>query len=122
VATLAHELGHVILLGGKLLDPKTPDMEPLTDLLTVYLGMGIFNANAAFRFSQYQNERKQGWSAALLGYLPEQIFSYALAKFAFERGELKPEWEVHLSVNNRSYFKRSLRWLTKTSPSLTPSR
>lgn len=35
-ATLAHELGHLILLGGELLDPNTKDMEPLTDLLTVF--------------------------------------------------------------------------------------
>src|SRR5579863_2187491 len=56
VATMAHELGHVILLGGELISPKTPDHEPLTDLLTVFLGFGIFNANSAGRFKQYQDE------------------------------------------------------------------
>jgi hypothetical protein len=35
VATAAHELGHVILLGGGLMDRKTSDHEPMTDLLTV---------------------------------------------------------------------------------------
>src|SRR6266851_10508241 len=28
VATMAHELGHAILLGGGLISPKTPDHEP----------------------------------------------------------------------------------------------
>lgn len=47
VATLAHELGHVILLGGGLMEHSIEDMEPMTDLLTVFLGFGIFNANSA---------------------------------------------------------------------------
>ena len=53
VATLAHELGHVILLGGRLMDARTEDHEPMTDLLTVFVGMGIFTSNAAARFLQY---------------------------------------------------------------------
>jgi hypothetical protein len=68
VATIAHELGHVILIGGGLLDPNTtPDHEPLTDLLTVFLGFGVFNANCAARFKQFQDSRRQGWSMQRLG-------------------------------------------------------
>jgi hypothetical protein len=117
VATIAHELGHVILLGGQLIEPKTPDHEPLTDLLTVFLGLGIFTANSAARFKQFQDERRQGWSMNRLGYLPEQVFGYALARFAFERGEEKSDWTKHLSTNVRAYFNRSLSWLTKNDPS-----
>jgi len=113
VATIAHELGHVILLGGGLLNPNTSDHEPLTDLLTVYLGLGIFNANSAGRFLQHQHERRYSWSMHRLGYLPEQVYGYALAKFANERGEGKVEWAKHLSTNVRSYFKQSRSWLAK---------
>jgi hypothetical protein len=113
VATVAHELGHVTLLGGRLLDPRTPDHEPLTDLLAVFLGLGIFSANSAARFKQYQDERRQGWSMQRLGYLPEQVYGYALAKFALGRGEHKPEWVKHLSTNVRTYFKQSRAWLEK---------
>ena len=117
VGTMAHELGHVILLGGRLLDPvATSDHEPMTDLLTVFLGLGIFTANSAARFKQYQDERRQGWSMKRLGYLPEQLYGYALAKFAMERGEGKPVWAKHLCTNVRSYFKQSQRWLQKNSP------
>jgi hypothetical protein len=106
VATMAHELGHVTLLGGRLLNPtETPDHEPITDLLTVFLGLGIFTANSAARFTQYQDERRQGWSMQRLGYLPEQVYGYALAKFAMERGEGTPDWVKHLCTNVRSYFK-----------------
>lgn len=113
VATLAHELGHVILLGGGLMDPKTPDHEPMTDLLTVFLGMGIFTSNSAARFLQFQDERRQGWSMQRLGYLPEEVFGYALAKFARERGEDRPPWVRHLSTNVRAYYKRSWDYLKK---------
>src|SRR6185369_12133724 len=106
VATIAHELGHVILLGRGLLNPKTEDHEPLTDLLTILLGLGVFTANCAARFIQYQDERQAGWSMQRLGYLPEQVHGYARARFAVELGEAKSEWDKHLSTNVRCYYKR----------------
>jgi len=113
VATIAHELGHVILLGGGLMNPDTPDHEPMTDLLTVFLGLGIFTANSAGRFQQFQHEQRIGWSMQRLGYLPEEVFAYALDKFAIERNEDKVAWEKHLSTNVRAYFKRSRAWQAK---------
>jgi len=92
VATLAHELAHVVLLGGGLLDRESLDMEPMTDLCTVFLGMGFFTASAAFQFKQWTTEKTQGWSTGRSGYLPEPVWGYALARFAAERGELKPVW------------------------------
>ena len=118
VATVAHELGHVILLGGGLLNRNTPDHEPMTDLLTVFLGLGIFTANSAVRFKQYQEDRRQGWSMQRLGYLPEEVYGYALARFAAERGELNAKWGKHLSTNVRAYFKESRAWLRKSNPLL----
>lgn len=111
VAVLAHELGHVILLGGGLVERNSEDMEPLNDLLTVFLGFGVFNANAAFQFSQFTSTQSQGWSTRSLGYLPEQVWGYALARFALEREEEKPEWSKFLATSVRSYFKSSMKWL-----------
>jgi hypothetical protein len=119
VATVAHELGHVILLGGGAIGSDTADHEPLTDLLTVFLGLGIFTANAAARFRQYQDERRIGWSMQRLGYLPQVVFGYALARFATERGEHKAEWARHLTPNVLSDFKHSKRWLKK-NPQYVP--
>ena len=51
VAVLAHELGDVLLLRPGPVERGDPDMEPLTDLLTAYLGFGIFTANSAFHSS-----------------------------------------------------------------------
>jgi hypothetical protein len=116
VATLAHELAHVILLGGNLVDPESPDMEPLTDLTTVFLGLGIFTANASARFEQHQDERTHGWSMQRLGYLSEEMYGYALAKFALERGEDRPEWKKYLSTNVAAYCKQSTKWLSGAAP------
>jgi hypothetical protein len=122
VATVAHELGHVILLGGGLLNPKTKDHEPLTDLLTIFLGLGVFTANAAARFTQYQDERQAGWSMQRLGYMPEEAHGYALAKFAVERGESKNEWVKFLSTNVRTYYKRASAWLDKNPHGITMAK
>jgi hypothetical protein len=57
----------------------------MTDLITVFLGLGIFTANSAGRFRQYQEDRRQGWSMQRLGYLPKEIYGDSLARFARER-------------------------------------
>jgi len=111
VAVLAHELGHIILLRPGLVDRNDPEMEPLNDLLTVFVGFGIFTANSAFRFEQHRYSTSQGWSASRLGYLSEEVLGYALARFAFERGEGKPAWISFLTTNIASYMKRSAAWL-----------
>lgn len=91
----------------------------MTDLLTVFLGFGIFTSNAAGRFTQFQDERRQGWSMQRLGYLNEPIYGYALARFARERSMIGIEdgrdWIAHLSTNVRTYYKRSLAFLEKNS-------
>jgi hypothetical protein len=113
VGTLAHELGHVILLDGGHIARETEDMEPMTDLVTVFLGLGIFTANSAQRFLKFQDDRSAGWSMKRLGYLPEVVYGYALARFAKERGETKPEWVQHLSTNLKTYFRQSAGWLER---------
>lgn len=115
VATIAHELCHVILLGGGHMSRDTEDMEPMTDLATVFLGFGIFTANSARRFKQFQEDRRQGWSMKRLGYLPELVYGYALARFAKERREVKPLWTEHLSTNLKAYYRRSAAWLERES-------
>lgn len=117
VATIAHELGHVILDGEGRLDPDYPDHEPMTDLVTVFYGLGVFNANASFVFEQFTNAQFQGWRAGGAGYLSEETFAYALALFAHLRREPKPAWSKHLSTNVRSYFKSASRYLAKTNDS-----
>ncbi|MGW3042212.1 hypothetical protein ACWC9T_19765 [Kitasatospora sp. NPDC001159] len=114
VATIAHELGHVRLLDEQRIPTDRRDHEPLTDLLTVYFGLGIFTANSAFNFSQ----SNRGWSYSRLGYLSERMLGYALACYAHLRGETKPTWARHLATNPRAYLKQGLRYLGQNPPSM----
>ena len=113
VATIAHELCHVILLDGERMSRETKDLEPMTDLATVFLGMGVFTANSARRFIQFQEDRRQGWSMSRMGYLPEEIYGYALARFALLRNETPPKWAGYLDTNVGTYFRQSSVWLRK---------
>jgi hypothetical protein len=112
VATISHELCHVRLDDGVTGDRE--DHEPLTDLCTVYLGMGIFTANACFEFNQDQWRR----STQRLGYLTEPMFGYGLACYAWLRGERQPTWARHLDANPRAFLKRGLRYLANNTDRL----
>jgi hypothetical protein len=114
LAVIAHELGHVRLFGERRISADRPDHEPLTDLATVYLGMGIFTANAAFNFARISGnglEPAGGWQSRRLGYMTEQMYGYALARYAIYRGELNPAWAKHLHTNPRVYMKQGVRYL-----------
>lgn len=115
IATMAHEIAHGKLLGERRICADDENHEYLADMLTVFFGMGIFNANSAFNFSQFTSSLTQGWQASRQGYLTEEMFGYALAMFAYVRGETSPSWTQHLKTNVRHYFKGSLKYLLKTN-------
>jgi tetratricopeptide (TPR) repeat protein len=111
VSTLAHELGHVHLLADKRCDQNTPDHEPLTDLLTVYFGLGVFVANTAIREAHWRSGNVSGWSVGRQGYLSIPDFAYALALYAHARGENRPSWLKHLRPDLRAFFKTESKHL-----------
>jgi hypothetical protein len=111
IATIAHELAHH-RLGERGLDRDRADREPLADLLTVHLGLGIFTANAAFEYRVDQRRR----STHRLGYLTEPMFGYALACHAWLREETAPAWARHVDGNPRSALRRGLRYLARHAP------
>jgi hypothetical protein len=69
--------------------------------------MGVFQANAALEFSADST----GWRSSRLGYLSEQMWGYALARYALLRGEPDPDWASYLDTNPRAYLKQSIRFL-----------
>jgi hypothetical protein len=114
VAVAAHELCHHKLLFRGIATANEADHEPLTDLATVFFGLGVFTANAAFSFSQ----GSRGWRRQQLGYINQPMFGYALARVAWLRGERDPEWARYLDTNPRGYFKKAMRYLEKEAPAL----
>lgn len=101
VATLAHELAHVKLLGENRI--QTND-ESLTDFTTVVFGLGIFNANEAF----WTKASFDSWGWSKLGYLSQMQWGYSLAAFSAIRKEESPEWLKFLNVNIKKDFQRSM--------------
>jgi hypothetical protein len=111
VATMAHELGHVLLLGHGRISSDEADHEPLTDLLTVFLGLGVITANSVIRESSWSAGAWSGWSVGRRGYLTMQMYGYALAVFAHLRDETEPEWAIHLRADVRSAFRLGRNWI-----------
>ena len=114
VATFAHELAHAILLGEKRLSRDVPDMESITDLATVILGMGIFNANVSFRTKNYSAMRMHYSSISRIGYLVPEAYGYALSIFAWLREEENPAWIRYLGTPVCSPCKQGLSYLRET--------
>lgn len=111
VATLAHELAHVHLLGDRRLKGDETDHEPVTDLLTVFLGLGIFNANTTFHSKNYRAGHLEAWSVSTRGYLTEVEYAYAFALLARLRGEERPPWAKFLRPNVLAPMAAAERWL-----------
>jgi hypothetical protein len=114
---LAHELSHALLLGDGHVTGDEPDHEQLTDLFTVFIGMGVFMANEVV---QDRTERmgNVSWnSIGKRGYLPARHFGYALALFAWQRDETCPRWARHLKGDGREALRLGLRYITKTGDS-----
>ncbi len=104
VATLAHEIAHIKLLGEKRIKENNED---LTDLMTIVYGLGIFSANVAFQMRRDFDS----WSWSKSGYLSQMEWGYGLALFAHIRGEKDPEWKNFLSQNIKSDFEMSMQFI-----------
>lgn len=111
-AIIAHELAHARLNGEDRIEPGRADMEALTDLATVFFGLGIFNANAA-RTAQ---PNASGISVRRLGYLDQRMFGYALACYTRMRNNPAPKWQSYLSHPPGEYMKKGVAYLQKAAP------
>jgi hypothetical protein len=105
VATIAHEFAHIKLLGEKRVAFND---ESLTDLTTVIFGIGVFNANCAFR----EIKNFDSWGHNTLGYLKQREWGYALALYGYFRQENNPAWINYLTPNIKSDFKKSITFIS----------
>lgn len=112
VGTMAHELGHVHLLGHGRISEEVDDHEPLTDLLTVFFGLGIFTANSVIREKTWHKGSLSGWSMSRKGYLGMPEYGYAFARFARDRKEDGSDWSRELRLGVRTAFNQSMRFLS----------
>jgi len=111
VSTIAHELAHVILLGPSGMPHDEPHMEAITDLATIYLGLGIFTSNTLLRRRAWTEGNREGWSVSRKGYISPEMAGWALSLFAWKRSDVKPKWSRHLATDGKAYLKKGLRYL-----------
>jgi hypothetical protein len=110
IATLAHELSHMILLGEGRIEEND---EELTDLNCIALGFGIFTGNSIFNFQQWQGSSHQGWQANRQGYIPEEVAAYATALFNnYQNNET--DWYKHLNASMSKLYKKNIKYLEST--------
>ena len=117
VATMAHELALVHLLGEGRIPADTEDREPLADLLTIFLGMGIFGANAVVHESTWAAGHWAGWTVGRRGYLTMPMYGYTFALVAWARREPYPSWAKHVRLDVRTAMEEGYRFLRETGDS-----
>ncbi len=103
---LAHEIGHVKLIGGGYVNSTDADMEPLTDLATIYFGFGLLLANTSLT----HNER---WLRRT-GYLPHQVIAYTNALLCYITDYDAHSCLQYLNLNTREYFVNDYTYLINT--------
>lgn len=121
IGTMAHELAHHRLLGENRIDPSTFDHELTTDLTTLYHGFGIFIADAR-RIWAGTYDVWPGTQLKRPEYMTPPLAGYALAHYAWLRGETTSDWKKFLTHDVRASFKQGLRFLVETGDSRLASR
>lgn len=110
-ATLAHELAHYLLATFDL-PPGGEDLhEHATDCAAGYLGFGVYLANGARHFAQFQDGTWAGWQSSTSGYLSERAHVTVLAFFV-RLNEIEPDLaRKWLKSHLQSDFKKALKYV-----------
>ncbi len=108
-ATMAHELAHVHLLEHGRIDQSVPDHEPLTDLLTVFWGLGVITSNSVIRDHSPSHGSSAYGAMYAQGYLDMPMFGYALAMYARGRRDDPLAWVGQLRRDVRTPMRQTLR-------------
>lgn len=110
-ATFAHELAHLIChdLGAP---PGGFDLqEHATDCVAVYMGFGVFLANSARHYSQFQDGTISGWRSSTAGYLSERALVTLLAMFVRVFGTVPDLAAEPLKAYLRVDFSKALKYI-----------
>ena len=119
VATFAHELGHYLMATARGTPPGGWELHELhTDLAAVYLGFGIFMANSAWSFGQFQSGGMQGWASRTQGYLSESALVTALAIYLRLVGRPPADAAPHVEDYLRKVLRNADAWLAKRHPDM----
>jgi hypothetical protein len=110
IATVAHELAHIKLLGEERLEEND---EPLTDLTACLFGFVIFLANNAIsKMETWSGNTHSGWQIkGASGYLHYKVYAFLIAYWLQKRGEKNPIWLDYLDKEVFKEVKKSTKYL-----------
>lgn len=114
IATLAHELAHIKLLGENRISAAEADHEYLTDLCTLFWGFGLLEANQAFSTQTDYHPDSPSISVSSVsksGYLPLEMWAYALALYCHLKEIAGADLLPYLSREMQVQFAASLQWI-----------
>lgn len=118
VSRMARAVAGQLLLDGGHMQGVEGDFDSVTDLLAVFLGFGVFQANAAVRTNVRSGAAWEYFSIRGAGCLQPRVPGYAMALMAWIRGETNPQWARPLGADAGSAFQRGYKYVTKTKDCL----
>ena len=111
ISRLVHGVSYAFLYNNKHLSLDDEEGLLLAELLAVFLGFGLFVANATVRDADWRLGIVRGWEMSRQGYVTSHMCGYALALFAHMRGEYSPSWGKLLRKDARESFVKGLAFL-----------
>lgn len=110
IATIAHELAHVKLLGEDRLEEND---EHLTDLTASLFGFVIFLANGSINsMSTWSGNSHSGWKiGGGSGYLHYKVYAFLIAYWIYKKEDLKPDWLNFLNKEILNEVKKGIKYL-----------
>jgi hypothetical protein len=117
-ATLAHALASTLLPPALRAERSEHENAWLTDLVSVFLGLGVIMANAALHEAADQEAHVRRRLLRRQGFLPARMVGYAMALFTWVRGEAQPPWRSALRLDALAAYTGGLRYVERTADSV----
>ena len=116
VGTISHELAHVFLHlkrppAGEIWDLE--DEEPLTDLVAIMLGYGVYICNSVERFKKYTDGMMSGWSTGIQGYLSLEECCYVQGLVSAVYEQRFKSYKKSLSLNPRKFVSEAYDYIKR---------
>ncbi|MEM9672915.1 MAG: hypothetical protein AAF992_09995 [Bacteroidota bacterium] len=110
IATAAHELSHIKLIGEERLEEND---EPLTDLTASLFGFVIFMANSSIgKMTTWSGNTHMGWQiGGGSGYLHYKLYAFLIAFWMTRRNEKNPDWLNYLDKEILNTVRKSAKYL-----------
>ncbi|WP_258102087.1 hypothetical protein [Marinoscillum pacificum] len=112
IATIAHEVAHIKLLGEGIIEEND---EPLTDLVASLFGFAVFLANSSLiKMTTWSGNTHTGWKmGGGAGYLHHKLYTFLLGYWLHHQEKTSSDWFDWLEKEIQTDIKKTLKYLNK---------